>query len=120
MKNRLYLKFIQPHCKSILEKRKLTVMIDAFIEFFQQHILKLHVLGVLAIILKFFLAFGIKGMNGFETLFTFFKWYTEDEKNHTSSSRKYRFMKYSNLINIFVYVWIGITIILFIAIKKAF
>jgi hypothetical protein len=101
-------------------KRNIYVMIDALIEFFHQHILKLHVLGIIAIILKFVLAIGVKGFDGLDTLFTFFKWYSVDDKRQTSSSRKQRFMRYSNPINAFVYFWLFITILIFIATKKAF
>ncbi len=95
-------------------------MIDSLVEFLRNNILIIHLIGFILVLAKFALSFNTKSFRGVEVIFTFFRFFSKHEMERTSSRRNLNFMTWSNVINVAVYLWLFLTIILLLAVGKAY
>gem|GEM_PF-2554294 len=89
-----------------------------FFEFLYSILPALNVISVIALLLKSVIVFRRKGFNLPEYMISFFRIYTGSEREMTHSTSRLRYMRINNLINFYIYLWIMITLIIFIVFRK--
>ena len=85
-----------------------------FIEFVHAVMPVLHALAIIALLLKIIIISQYKGFEIPYFLRSFFRMYNYIDKSNTSNEKRLRFMKINNLLNIYLYLWIFLTLVMFI------
>lgn len=74
----------------------------------------LHILAALAIIVKFVIVFDQKGLDVPAVMLSFFRIYSKDHLQMSSRKKRGQYMRLNNFINFYLYVWVFLTVLLFI------
>ena len=80
----------------------------------------LHIIAGIAFILKMIIVFKNKGFNIEAVFVSFFRIYTVNDRNMTSSASRQQFMKLNNYLNYYLYVWALITIIILVVFQRLY
>jgi ACR3 family arsenite efflux pump ArsB len=93
-------------------------MIDSFLEFLYKILPALHVLAVIALLLKMIVIFRAKGFNIAAVFASLFRIYTRSERYMTNNINRQQYMRINNYINYYLYIWILITIIILLVFQS--
>ncbi len=89
---------------------------DKVISFLHDILPFFHVTAILVILFKLTVVIANKGLNPAALLISFFRIYTKEDRKSTENERRLLFMKWNNILNWYLYIWL----ILFFFIKIIF
>ena len=95
-------------------------MMDSTLQLLDRIIPMLHILVLIAIILKTALIFLNKGFDIPAVFASFFRIYAKSEFAMTDNSSRQFYMKMNNILNYYCYVWIVLTLINIVVFQKSF
>ncbi|QEC65829.1 hypothetical protein FRZ67_00370 [Panacibacter ginsenosidivorans] len=87
---------------------------DYSLEVLHNIIIYLHILTVIAIILKIVLVFRSKGFDVPAVVSSFFRVYTKSDLYMSNNQSRKQYMRLNNLINYYIYGWLLATIIIIV------
>jgi hypothetical protein len=73
----------------------------------------------LVLFCKIYLIYKMKRFDLAEVLFSFFRIYSSDERQMTSSRKRIRFMYWNNIMNLYVYLIVALSIIILLITSRA-
>jgi len=87
---------------------------DQVINFLHEILPFLHILAAIAVVVKFVVVFDQKGFDVPAVMLSFFRIYSKDHLQMSSRKRRSQYMRLNNIINIYLYAWVFLTVLLFI------
>jgi hypothetical protein len=94
-------------------------MIDLIVETISKMLPFLALSIVFAVLAKGYLIARVKGLDLAEILFSFFRFYSADERQMTTKRRRLVFMRWNNLLNYYIYLIAGICLLFYFITRNA-
>jgi hypothetical protein len=91
---------------------------DSVIQIIHEAMPFFYVLAALAIIAKIVLVFSNKGFDLPALIISFFRLYGESEKKMTTNKRRINYMNFNNYINIYLYSFLLLFVIMLLIFQK--
>ncbi|CAN5702952.1 hypothetical protein BH10BAC2_BH10BAC2_15380 [soil metagenome] len=91
---------------------------DRFLYFLESIICYLHIITALLIILKAVMAFKNRGGSFPAVVTSFFRIYSKSDFYMSSNQGRRQYMIINNTINYYIYTWVFLSIIFFVAFRR--
>ena len=77
----------------------------------------LNILAVVCVVIKIIMAVNKRGLNMVPLVWSFFKVYSRNEIYSVSNQKRRLYMRVNNFINLYLYLWIILTLLLIVIYK---
>ena len=91
---------------------------DYFLQLLEYVMCYLHILTAVLILFKAILAFKNRGGNVPAIVTSFFRFYSRSDFYMSTNKDRKEYMLTNNVINIYVYVWVFLTVIFFVVFHR--